>query len=159
MGAGRPSKYNEFVKPYLAQISEWKKNGATDEQIAVCLGVAPQTFCEYKGKYPELAEVLKNSVQKFVADLRGELARLATKHSLETVKVYKKKDQETGHIIEYSEKTIKEVDADIAAIHLLLKNLDADNWSDNPQYLKLKQEDLDLKRQIAEAKNFDLEVK
>lgn len=154
-GGGRPSKYKTHIQPYLEQIKEWKKNGATDEQICEQLGVSVSTFCEYKLKYSELTEVLKNSREAFVADLRGELARLAFKHTLETVKVYSKTD-ESGQSVTYKEKTSKEVDGDIAAIHLLLKNLDKDNWADNPQGLKIKQQELELKKALAEAQNFDV---
>mgnify|MGYP002523448329 CR=1 FL=1 len=154
-GGGRPSKYKTHVQPYLEQIKEWKKNGATDEQVCEQLGVSVSSFCEYKLKYSELTEVLKNSREAFVAELRGELARLAFKHTLETVKVYSKTD-ESGQSVTYKEKTSKEVDGDIAAIHLLLKNLDKENWADNPQGLKIKQQELELKKALAEAQNFDI---
>lgn len=154
---GRPNKYESHIKPYLKQIAEWKKNGATDEQVCEQLGVSRSVFYAAKAKYKEFSDVLKNSRENFVADLRGELARLAFKHSLETVKVYSKTDED-GQTVTYKEKTSKEVDGDIAAIHLLLKNLDKDNWADNPQNLKIKQQELELKKLIAEAANFDLNL-
>lgn len=154
---GRPNKYESHIKPYLKQIAEWKKNGATDEQVCEQLGISRSVFYAAKAKYKEFSDVLKNSRENFVADLRGELARLAFKHSLETVKVYSKTDED-GQTVTYKEKTSKEVDGDIAAIHLLLKNLDKDNWADNPQNLKIKQQELELKKLIAEAANFDLNL-
>lgn len=154
---GRPNKYETHIKPYLQQIAEWKRNGATDEQVCQQLGVSKSVFYAAKAKYPEFSEALKNSRAAFVADLRGELARLAFKHTLETVKVYSKTD-ESGQSVTYKEKTSKEVDGDIAAIHLLLKNLDKENWADNPQGLKIKKQELELKKLIAEANNFDLNL-
>lgn len=153
---GRPNKYNTHIKPYLKQIAEWKKNGATDQQVCEQLGVSPSVFYAAKVKYKEFSEILKNSRENFIADLRGELARLAFKHNLETVKVYSK--TEDGKTVTYKEKTSKEVDGDIAAIHLLLKNLDRDNWADNPQGLEIKKRELELKKLIAEAQNFDLDL-
>lgn len=152
---GRPNKYESHIKPNLKQIAEWKKNGATDEQVCEQLGVSKSVFYAAKAKYKEFSEILKNSRENFIADLRGELARLAFKHSLETVKVYSKTDK-SGQTVTYKEKTSKEVDGDIAAIHLLLKNLDRENWADNPQGLEIKKRELELKRLIAEAQNFDL---
>ena len=152
---GRPNKYDSHIKPHLQQIAEWKKNGATDEQVCEQLGVSLSVFYAAKVKYSEFSEVLKNSRENFIADLRGELARLAFKHKLETVKVYSKTD-ESGQTVTYKEKTSKEVDGDIAAIHLLLKNLDKENWADNPQGLEIKKRELELKKLIAEAQNFDL---
>lgn len=154
---GRPNKYNTHIKPYLKQIAEWKKNGATDQQVCEQLGVSQSVFYAAKAKYKEFSEILKNSRENFIADLRGELARLAFKHNLETVKVYSKTD-ENGQTVTYKEKTSKEVDGDIAAIHLLLKNLDRDNWADNPQGLEIKKRELELKKLIAEAQNFDLDL-
>lgn len=151
---GRPSKYETHIKPFLKQIAEWKKNGATDEQVCEQLGISKTTFYEAKNKFPEFAEILKNSRESFIADLRGELARLAFKHTLTTRKVYTK--NENGSAVSYQEVTEKEIDGDIAAIHLLLKNLDRENWADNPQGLKIKQQELELKRLLAEANNFDL---
>lgn len=152
---GRPRKYDSHIKPYLQQIAEWKKNGATDEQICQQLRVSKSVFYDAKAKYSEFSEILKISKDSFIADLRGELARLAFKHSLETVKVYSKTGED-GQTVTYKEKTSKEVDGDIAAIHLLLKNLDKENWADNPQSIQLKKKELELKKLIAEANNFDL---
>ena len=59
---------------------------------------------------------------------------------------------------EEAEILTKEVDADIAAINLLLKNLDKENWSNDPQNLELRKQELELRRQIAEANNFDLNM-
>lgn len=151
---GRPSKYFTHIKPFLKQIAEWKRNGATDQQICEQLGVSKTVFYDAKVKYPEFAEVMKNSRAAFIADLRGELARLAFKHTLKTKKVYTK--TEGGQSVTYQEVTEKDVDGDIAAIHLLLKNLDRDNWAENPQLLDLKRREFELKKLLAEANNFDL---
>ena len=47
---------------------------------------------------------------------------------------------------------------DVAAINLCLKNYDKENWSENPQNLELKKQELELKKTIAEANNFDLDL-
>lgn len=155
---GRKSKYDEYIKPHLNQIREWKKTGATDEKIAAALCVALSSYSEYKKKYPELAEANKSGVANLVMDLRGELAKNAFRHKLETKKVYQKKDVATGKLTQYTEITTKEVDGDIAAINLLLKNLDRD-WSNDPQNLELRRQELELRKEIAKANNFDLELK
>lgn len=150
---GRKSKYDTDIKPYLQQIKEWKKNGATEQQIAKQLGVAMSTFCALKNKYPEFSEALRKSQTEFVADLKGELARLAFKHVLKTKKVYKK--QENGVEVSYTEITEKDVDGSITAINLLLKNNDKE-WADDPKNLELKRQELELKKMLAEANNFDM---
>lgn len=153
---GRPNKYETHIEPHLKQIAEWKKNGATDQQICEQLGVSMSVFYAAKAKYPEFSEIMKNTRAAFIADLRGELARLAFKHTLKTKKVYTK--TENGNAVTYQEVTEKEIDGDIAAIHLLLKNLDRDNWAENPQAIDIKKQELELKRLLAEANNFDLDL-
>ena len=153
--AGRKSKYDEYVKPYLKQIAEWKKVGATDKQICEQLNISDTSFYEYQKKYAEFADAIKKGKTELVMDLRGELARIAFKHTLETKKQYIRQDEETGNKTQYTEITTKEVDGDIAAINLLLKNLDGD-WSNDPQNLALRKQELELRRQIAEASHFDL---
>lgn len=153
------SKYETQVKPHLDKIKEWRKVGATIENICDVLGIAESTYYDYLKKYPEFSETNKKGTKEFCLDLRGELAKLATKHTLETKKQYIKQDMETGNKTQYTEITTKEVDADIAAINLLLKNLDKENWSNDPQNLKMREMELELRKQIAAANNFDLDFK
>lgn len=154
---GRRGKYETHVKPNLAKIREWRKVGATVENICEALGIGVSTWFEYEKRYPEFAETIKKGTTEFCLDLRGELAKLAKKHTLETKKQYIKQDMESGHKTQYTEITTKEVDADIAAINLLLKNLDRENWSNDPAHVELRKQELELRRQIAAANNFDLE--
>lgn len=153
----RPNKYDTNIKPFLKQIADWKRNGATDEQVCKQLHVSCSVFYAAKAKHKEFSDVLKISRDGFVADLRGELARLAFKHELTTTKEYTATDAE-GIAKTCVEKTTKEIDGNIAAIHLLLKNLDRKNWADNPQNVELKKQELELKKLIAEANNFDLNL-
>lgn len=155
---GRPSKYDQAVKPRLKQITEWVKVGATVENMCEILEIAPSTWHEYAKRYPEFAEAIKKGRIEFCLDLRGELAKLASRHTLETKKQYIKQDVETGHKTQYTEITTKEVDPDIAAINLLLKNLDRENWANDPAYVDLRRQELELRKQIAKAQNFDLEM-
>lgn len=69
-------------------------------------------------------------------------------------KQYIKLDQETGHKTQYTEIISKEVDGDTGALHLLLKNLDKGNWSENWQTYELKKQELELRKQMAEDKLF-----
>ena len=150
---GRPNKYDSNIKPYLKEIAEWKRNGATDEQICKMLNVSMSVFYDAKAKYSEFSEIFKLSRELFIADLKGELAKLAEKHILKTVKTYTKKSED-GTEITYTETTMKEVDASVTAINLLLKNND-ENWADDPKSMDLRKQELELKRMIAESSNFD----
>lgn len=155
---GRRGKYESHVKPNLDKIREWRKVGATVEKICDVLDISVATWFEYEKRYPEFAETIKKGQDEFCFDLRGELAKLCKKHTLETKKQYIKHDIETGHKTQYTEITTKEVDADIAAINLLLKNLDRGNWANDPQNLELRKQELELRKKIAESNNFDLNL-
>jgi AcrR family transcriptional regulator len=151
--AGRKSVYETHIQPNLARITEWRKVGATVENICEAIGVSTTSFFKYLKEKAEFADAYKKGTFEFCMDLRGELARIAFKHKLETKKVYKKKDDATGNETTYTEITTKEVDGDIAAINLLLKNLDKD-WSNDPKLLDLKQQELELRKMIAENKDW-----
>ena len=154
---GRKSAYELKVKPYLDKIAEWKKTGATDEQICTALGVGKTSYYAYLKKHPEMLNAQKKGKQEFCFELRGELAKLCFKHTLITTKQYIKTDEETGTSASYTEITKKEVDADIAAINLLLKNLD-ETWANDPRNLELRRQEFELKKRMAEANNFDIKT-
>ena len=154
---GRKSLYETHIAPRLQDIEKWRKAGATVENICDALGVSKTTFHKYLNDEPEFANAYKKGKAELVMDLRGELSRIAFKHTLETKKQYIKQDMETGHKTQYTEITTKEVDGDIAAINLLLKNLD-ENWSNDPQNLALRKQELELRKAIAAANNFDLDL-
>lgn len=151
--AGRKSVYDTNIKPNLDKIKEWRKVGATVENMCDCLDVSKATFFKYLKEKKEFADAYKKGTFEFCMDLRGELARIAFKHTLETKKVYKKKDEETGNNTTYQEIITKEVDGDIAAINLLLKNLDKD-WANDPKMLDLKEREFELRKMIAEKDNW-----
>ena len=147
------SKLN-LIKDNIEQIKEWKKLGVTDEQICRQLGIGKTTFYDHLKKNPNLSEALKTGREFFVIELKNELARQAKLHTLETKKQYIKIDQETGHKTQYTEITSRQVDGDLGAIHLLLKNLDRENWSNDWQSYDLKKQELELRKQMAEDKLF-----
>lgn len=150
---GRPSKL-DLIKNNIEQIKEWKKLGATDDQICKQLKIGESTYYKYLSQNPELKDEIQVGTDFFVLELKGEMARKAFKHTLETKKQYIKVDMETGHKTQYTEITTKEVDGDTGALHLLLKNLDSDNWFENKKNYELKQQELELRKQMAEDKLF-----
>lgn len=153
MAMGRKSKV-DIVRDNLEQIKRWKKQGATDEQIYKQLGVSKACWYKYLADNQDLKDALKTSVEFFVMDLRGELARQAMKHTIETKKTYIKKDLETGHSTQYQEITTKEVDGNIGAIHLLLKNLDPEHWKENWDSYEFKKQELEIRKQLADNASF-----
>ena len=51
-------------------IEGWARDGLTDEQIAKNIGISKQTFYDWKKKYAEFSDSLKNGTE--VIDIQGE---------------------------------------------------------------------------------------
>lgn len=146
--AGRKSKY-DIVKDNFPKIRKWLKDGVTERQIAKNLGIAMSSWSLYKTQYSELTELIKNSRETVVEDLRGALLKRALGFTYEEQKTYIKTDQETGKITQYTEITKKQALPDVAAINLSLKNYDKDNWANDPQLLELRKLELEFKKAMA----------
>ena len=149
----RPSKLKNITNN-LEKIKEWKRNGATDEQICKALDITTSNWYKHLSENKELHDAVKNARQTLALDLRGELARQAMKHTLETKKQYIKHDLETGHKTQYTEITTKEVDGNVAAAHLLLKNIDSEHWKESWDAYKFKKQELEIRRQQVENNSF-----
>ena len=66
-------KYHKWLeKENLVLLAGWARNGLTDEQIAYNMGINVSTLYEWKNKYKEINESLKES--KEIADLAVENA-------------------------------------------------------------------------------------
>ena len=140
---GRPNKYNTHVEPYLDKIKEMALT-MTEKQISQSLGVAYSSFMEYKKQYPELLEALKKGRQDLVIELKSALIKKALGFEYSEKKTVK----EFGSVVR-EEVTVKHTQPDVAALNLLLKNYDADHWANDPQMLKIREKELELReRQI-----------
>ena len=151
---GRKSVYDTVIFPNINKIEEWVKSGATEKQICEALGISVSAFNVHKEKM-ELKEALKKGRSSLVLDLRSEMIKKAFKHTLETKKTYVTQD-ENGSTRKHTEITTKEVDGDTGALHLLLKNYDKDNWKNDWDSYELKQAELELKKKLAEDKDWNI---
>lgn len=149
---GRKGAYETRIKPRFDDISEWLKHGATEKQIAFNLGVSYSTLNKYKVEKSEFSELLKNGRQSLVLELRGALVKRALGYRFTEIKKYTK--IENGQAVQYVEETTKEAAPDVAALNLCLKNYDPENWANDPQALRIKEKELELKREIAEKDNW-----
>lgn len=157
--AGRPSKYETHIKPHLEQIKKWAEQGATERQIAKQLGVAYSSFSLYKTKYSELSDLLKSKDMKpLVEDLRSALVKKALGFEYKEKKEYIKEDPETGNKVKYLEITTKQALPDTTAIFGALNIYDPEYVRDRKNH-ELREKDYELRKAIAEANNFDLDIK
>lgn len=145
---GRKNVYTTSIKPHFEEIKGWLRNGATERQAARNIGIAYSSWNKYKAQEPEFSELIKNAKQSLVVELRGALVKKALGFKYTEIKKYTK--IEDGKQVSYIEETTKNALPDVAALNLCLKNYDPDNWANDPQALKLKEKELELRREIAE---------
>lgn len=156
--AGRPSKYETHVKPNLEQIKKWAEQGATEKQIAEQLGVAYSSFNEYKKQFPELSEILKEKdMNPLVEELRSALVKRALGFEYKEKKEYIKEDPMTGARTKYVEITTRQSLPDSTAIFGALNIYDPTYIRDRANH-ELRREDLELRKKLAAANNFDLDI-
>ena len=123
--AGRKSKYHTHVQPKLKLIQNWCKDGDIEATIVKRLGVAMSTFCEYKLKYAELVEALKNGKEEI--DYMVENALLKRALGYKTLEKHKEIDKDGNEKIK---EILKEVAPEVIAQIFWLKNRRPDKWRD-----------------------------
>lgn len=150
---GRKSKYETHIKPNFDKIDKMLNDGASEKQVAEALGVSYPAWNNYKVKYKEFDELCRKPRTKLVEELRSALVKRALGFTYEEKKQYIKEDED-GSKAKYTEITTKYALPDVAAINLSLKNYDKENWANDPQTLELKKQELELRKSIAENKDW-----
>lgn len=145
---GRPDKYDTHVKPYLNKIKKLVLT-MTEEQIAQTLGISYSAFRKYKTMHPELEDALVIGKRELVAELKSILidkARGYTYDETETI-------TEAGKPVKTKTVT-KTALPDTASINLLLKNLDKENWANDPQMIEIRKAELEFKKKQFDSNNW-----
>lgn len=144
---GRKSAYETIIKPNFPMIAEMCKTH-TEKQIAEALGVAYGTFLKYKAEKSEFSELLIKGRQNLVAELKGILINKARGYEYTETRIT---TDNTGKKEKVEMK--KHAAPDVAAINLLLKNYDRENWANDPQALELRKKELELReKQLEDSK-------
>ena len=150
---GRKSVYETHIEPRFSEISKWLESGATEKQIYENLGVSRNAFYKYKKDKKEFGELLKNGRKSLVLQLRGVLVKKALGFKYIERKTITGKDA-NGETVERTETYERAALPDVAALNLCLKNYDPDEWANDPQMLRIKEKELELKREIADRDNW-----
>ena len=123
-------KYVDWITPEgLLKIEGWARDGLTDEQIAVNIGIRAGTLYEWKNRFPEFSETLKKGKEVVDRQVENALLKRALGYEYEEVK----EKFEGGELTERTV-TRKEVVADTTAQIFWLKNRKPDKWRDKPGY-------------------------
>lgn len=155
---GRPSKYETEVKPHIPDIKKAVEAGATVDEIAKAFGIAPSTLHKYKAEKKELSDAFARGREKVVIDIKAALLKKALGFNYEEEKRVGKKDKD-GEQIVLVEKYKRYCPPSETAARMLLNNYD-ETWRDNDTATAtLRQQEMELKKAIAESNNFDLDLK
>lgn len=153
----RPSKYDKEIKPHLKEIKKAVEAGATIEEIAKAFNVAASTIYKYKADKKEFSEIFTRGRAQVVFEIKAALLKKALGFEYEEEKRVGKKDKDGENII-LVEKYKRYSPPSETAARMLLNNYD-ENWRDNDNATaELKKQEMELKKAIAEANNFDLDV-
>lgn len=117
----------------LLLLAAWCRDGLTDEQIAINCGIGVRTLYEWKAKYPQVSQALKEG--KEIVDVRVEnaLLRRALGYRYDEVTQEVQINPETGQSALAVKKVVtKEVQPETAAAFIWLKNRRPEQWRDKP---------------------------
>ena len=147
-------KYYDYVEPYLDRVREMASAGATHIEIATALGISESAFYDYLRDFPELKIAVVEGRQSVAVEIKRALLKKALGFSYtEKKKVTKIIDGEESITEEEHEKYCLPSEQ---AAGMLLRNIDPDFNDKDYTSVRLREEELELKRQIAESSNFDL---
>lgn len=149
---GRKGKYETYVKPHFEKIEKWLNGGASEKQVAEALGVSYASFNNYKRDYPELRELCEKPRIGVILDLRSALVQRALGFTYEEKKQYITEDED-GNKKKHTEITTKQALPDTTAIFGALNLYDPEYVKDKKAH-ELKEQELELRRQMAEAKDW-----
>lgn len=153
----RPTKYDREIKPHIADIRKAVESGATDEEIATAFRIAKSTLYKYKKEKPEFSAAFARGREKVCIDIKAALLKKALGFNYTEEKAVAKKDKDGDNVVLVETYTKYQPPSETAAA-MLLRNYDQD-WRDNDSAAaRLKEQELDLKKAIAQATNFDLEL-
>ena len=129
---GRKGLYNDWInKRGLIKLEGYARDGKTDKQIAEIIGISIATFYEWKNRFPEFTDALKNGKEVVDRQVESMLLQkaLGRAESEEILYSY----DEYGNQVE-ERRIVKKPVADTAAITLWLKNRMGDKWTDKVEH-------------------------
>lgn len=125
---GRKELYTSHIKPYLEDISKYKKSGYTESEIASKLGVSYSAFNKYKQKHEELTQALKVGNEELVVELENTLFRRALGFEHEEIRTVI--EERSGRPSKRVEKHRKYYPPSDTAIIFALKKLKPEKYGD-----------------------------
>lgn len=119
-------KYQEWLtKEGLLRLQGWARDGLSDEQIATNMGITDSTFYEWKKKYSEISEVLKEGKDVVDRQVENALLKSALGYKYDEVTEERRDD-----MLVVTKVVHKEVQPNTTAQIFWLKNRKRAEWRD-----------------------------
>ena len=119
-------KYEYWLTPEgLLKLEGWARDGLTDEQIAVNIGISRSTLNAWKDKYSDISDTIKWGKDVVDREVENALLRRALGYEYEEVK-----EKFEGNVMTERTVTKKEVIPDVTAQIFWLKNRKRETWAD-----------------------------
>lgn len=129
---GAKGKYEEWIAPDgLLQIRGWARDGYTDKQIASNIGVAENTFCGWKNRFPEIIEAIKKGRRPVVEELEDALYKGAMGYDVEE-KIEEITSMPDGTQQKHIRRTTRHIPINASLLIFALKNLKSTKFRDKP---------------------------
>lgn len=153
----RPSKYDSEIKPHIDDIRKAVESGATDKEIADAFDISLSTLYKYKKEKAEFSKAFARGRVKVVIDIKAALLKKALGFEYREEKVVARKDKEGETVVVVETYTKYQPPSETAAA-MLLRNYDPEYRDNDSAAARLKEQEHELKRAIAQATNFDLDI-
>ena len=147
---GRQSKYKEYVEPYLEDIKKWVSAGATMEEVADALDVNARTLRDYRKRYPALDSVFTRGRVAVVCDIKAALLKKALGFNYEETRSSIKEDKDGNEKV-YTEIYKRYCPPSETAAAMMLRNIDPTYRDQDSAVVKLRSQEAELRKKIAEA--------
>lgn len=119
-------KYQEWLtKEGLLRLQGWARDGLTDEQIATNMGITRSTLYEWKNKYSDISDALKEGKEVVDRQVENALLKSALGHMYDEVTEERRDDE-----LVVTKVVHKEVQPNTTAQIFWLKNRKRAEWRD-----------------------------
>ena len=139
---GRKGLYEEWLTDDgLMRLQGMARDGLTDEQICHNIGIHVSTLCEWKNRFPQLAEAIKKGKAPVDNEVENALLKRALGYEYEEIiteinDVPTGKTDADGKPIMRQKKHVRKVKKHmpgyVLAMFFWLKNRRPDKWPDKP---------------------------
>ena len=131
-------KYHDWLtEDGLRRVEGWARDGLSDKQICINIGITQETFYQWSKSYPSFSEAVKKGKAPVDIEVENALLKRALGYKYEEItEEYDGRDFKKGEAKKPKsvKRVTKEVAPDVGAIAFWLKNRRPDKWRDRPTY-------------------------